>query len=119
MSTVLVVDDEQAIGEILATALVDAGYDAQAVSSGEAALQYVDRHPVDLILSDVMMPCFSGYDLLARLRERANGPPVILMSAGVQPERNRGHIGFLKKPFELDDLYQVVERSLETSSVHG
>lgn len=112
MSTVLVVDDDPAISEILATALVDAGYEASAVSSGEAALRFFEDQPVDLVVTDIMMPVVSGYQLLERVRARDDGPPVILMSAGARPARTLGHAAFLAKPFDLEQLLAAIDRAL-------
>jgi CheY-like chemotaxis protein len=61
----------------------------------------------DLILTDVMMPRLDGLSLVARLHERGDRIPVILMSAAVTP-RNPG-IAFIAKPFDIDDMLRVID----------
>src|SRR5215204_7581991 len=75
--TILVVDDDRPIAEVLADLLCDEGYDVRTAYDGQAALREIERQPVDLILSDVSMPKLDGPSLVRRLRERGDSTPVI------------------------------------------
>ena len=60
--TVLVIDDEDVMREILETVLVGAGYRVKLAASGEAGLAIVHREPIDVAIVDVMLPDLSGID---------------------------------------------------------
>ena len=116
MTRILVVDDEQAICEMLQELLTDEGYAVTTVSNGREALARVgDEHP-DLVLTDVMMPIMDGAQLCRALAAdpQAAAIPVVLMSAaGERNIRTRcNYAAFVDKPFNLLDLLDTVERVL-------
>src|SRR5919204_366917 len=78
--TILIVDDEPGVRNALTGVLHDEGYTVEAVSSGEACLDWVTRGPVDLIVLDVWLPGMDGLATLARLRERQIDAQVVLIS---------------------------------------
>ncbi len=81
---VLVVEDEPQVRALAARALADRGYQVLTAGDGEAALALLAREPpVDLVLTDVVMPHMGGVDLAARLRERDPAPAVLFMSGYV------------------------------------
>src|SRR5215210_8144007 len=96
MPTVLVVEDEPVIRELMAILLEEEGYTVRQACDGLEALETVDQHPVDLVLSDVKMPRLDGASLAHRLRAQANPLPVILMSA-VYAEVDLPGVLFLRK----------------------
>jgi DNA-binding response OmpR family regulator len=114
--SLLLAEDEDAFRTLLANVLVTDGYDVHAVADGRAALQYLDRHPVDAIVTDICMPDFDGYELLTELRERGAGAPVLVMSGGVGSQidcfltmaRQLGATATLAKPFPLEKLLAAV-----------
>lgn len=116
MPSVLIVDDDPTIAHALAIALASEGYIAVAAHNGQEALQIVERQPFDLILSDVMMPRVNGHQLVAALRERGNSVPVVLMSAAAKSELTADGVPFMQKPFDLDDVIQLVEQTIGESS---
>src|SRR5688500_3133411 len=81
--TILVVDDEPQIVDLLTSALEDEGYQVACAYDGEQAWNLVHQQPPDLIISDVSMPRLDGLDLVRRLRRcwQLARTPVILMSA--------------------------------------
>ena len=109
--TVLVVDDERQIVQLVADLLTDEGYDVRCAYDGVMALEAVDRSPPDLVLTDVKMPRLDGVALARRLRERGCRVPVVLMSA-VYADAKLSGVPFVPKPFDLDHLLAVVGRAL-------
>jgi two-component system response regulator VicR len=113
--SILVVDDDRPIAEVLADILCDEGYDVRTAYDGQAALREIERQPVDLILSDVSMPRLGGPALVRRLREQGESTPVILMSAVYQDIDIPG-VEFIPKPFDIAHLAALVARVVEQSS---
>lgn len=113
--SILVVDDEPYIVDLLVIALQDEGYHVASASDGEQAWRLVHQQQPDLIISDISMPRLSGIDLLNRLRERRQSAriPVILMSA-VRRSVDRPGAVFVPKPFDLGGLLDLVETKLGT-----
>ena len=102
--TVLIVDDERLIVEVLAGLLEDEGYAVRRAYDGQAALRQVEAEPPDLVLSDVAMPGLNGVELARRLSAR--GIPVALMSAAGADPGIPG-VAFVPKPFDLDRILNV------------
>lgn len=111
MSSILVVEDDSAIRTALVAALEDEGYDTEASANGRTALRHLEEGDIDLMLVDIRMPFMSGPEIVEALRSQGSDVPVILMSA--QPARRlpRG-VRFLQKPFDLDDLFAVIDDTL-------
>jgi CheY-like chemotaxis protein len=121
MQTVLVVDDEFGIGEVLEAILTDEGYRVVTAMNGRNAMERLAGNRVDLVLSDLMMPVMDGAGLLAALRadSRYANIPFILMCS--LPEKNiedriQGYTAFLQKPFTVDQVIEIVRAvcSVET-----
>ena len=109
--TVLVVDDERYIVDLLSDLLEAEGYDVRRAYDGLAALEEVERAAPDLVITDVMMPRLDGLTLIRHLRQRNTDLPIVLMSAAVadpaQPD-----VRFVAKPFDIDNMLAVVDRAL-------
>ena len=108
---VLLADDNADIREYVGRLLEGAGYAVEAVSDGAAALAAARRNPPDLILTDVMMPGRSGFDLLAEVRREPSlrETPVVLLSARAGEEARldglrQGADEYLVKPFSAREL---------------
>ncbi len=110
MATILVVDDEAPVVDLLTDMLEDEGYTVISAYNGRIALEIVERQSPDLVISDVMMPFVDGIQLCIRLRKEhdAHSLPIILMSAALPPDLSTcGANAFLGKPFDInrfDDL---------------
>jgi CheY-like chemotaxis protein len=107
--SVLVVDDDDAIREVIAEVLRDEGYDVSSAGNGEQALRELRKSPhPDLVLLDLMMPVMSGWELLELLQSNADlsGIPVVVVSAMTAP----GVCEHLTKPIDLDRLLATVDR---------
>jgi len=114
---VLVVDDEEALGRVLARRLRQDGHTVVQVHRGAAALTTLDETDVDVVVSDIMMPDMDGVELLRRVHERAAGLPMILMTGAPQLDSalkaiEYGAFAYLLKPFELSKLSALVTRAI-------
>jgi len=112
--TILVVDDDPTVLHTLACALEDEGYATHRSADASAALEIVARHPVDLVLTDVVLPGFDGVSLVHELRERAHHMPVIIVS-GIVDGVELPETPFVSKPFDLSHLLSLVDRMLRTA----
>ena len=116
---IFVVDDEEAIREIVSSMLTSAGYACTQAGSGLQALDVLNAGgQFDLLLSDLMMPELDGLGLLERVKERYPDMPVIMVTAvhdisvALGAIRN-GAYDYLLKPFEREQLLATVRRALE------
>jgi CheY-like chemotaxis protein len=112
MKKILVVDDEYDLLETICATLEMGGYHPVAAPNARVALEQLDAASPELVLTDVMMPYMSGYDLVDAIRGRPAGKelPVIIMSA-IDPQLhpNGRWNAVLAKPFTLDTLLETVE----------
>lgn len=116
-STILVVDDEASSLTTLSDFLEQEGYSILPARSGAQALELLERHEPDLIITDLRMREIDGMRVLARAQEKAKDTPVIVMTAFTTMETaieaiSRGAYDYLSKPFKLDHLRMVVARAL-------
>jgi putative nucleotidyltransferase with HDIG domain len=115
---ILVVDDEEAIREVVATLLEAQGYSCTVVQNGKLALQKFLGDSHDLVLSDIVMPEMDGLKLLEKVRAHNQDVPVIMVTAmhdistALEAIRH-GAYDYILKPFEKDQLYVSVRRALE------
>ena len=114
--TILVVDDEPVIRELVALLLEEEGYTVRQACDGVEALREVDEDGIDLVLSDVKMPHLDGISLAHRLGSRERSVPVVLMSA-VGPKGTPLQVPFLRKPFTADHLLDVLAAVLVDTGV--
>jgi two-component system NtrC family sensor kinase len=113
--TVLVVDDEEPVGALLARLLHDLGHQSRVVTSGEAALKALAKEQFDLILSDVKMPGMSGFDLYRVLQQRYPelAQRLVFITGDTLSPVTRTTIAqlgtpYLAKPFAIDRLEALV-----------
>ena len=116
---VLVVDDEPNIVLSLRFLMEREGFEVEVAPSGEAALQALGRSPVDLVLLDVMMPEFDGFEVCERIRRNpawAATRIVMLTAKGRTVERDKGlGLGadaYVTKPFSTRELVARVKQML-------
>src|SRR2546423_9056880 len=116
LENILVVDDEEAIREVVSTMLESKGYRCTAVSNGRAAQDHVKRTTPDLVLSDMIMPEMDVIKLLQWLRQYDPAVPLIMVTAihdistALEAIR-RGAYDYILKPFEKDQLFLGVGRA--------
>jgi two-component system response regulator MprA len=111
---VLVVDDEPAIRETVATLLEEEGYQVRRARDGVEALSTLAGDRIDLILADINMPRLDGATLVRKLRGRGNRIPVVLMSA-IYADVDLPDVRFVPKPFAIDRLLGAVTSALATN----
>ena len=108
--TVLIVDDEPSIVDLLCEFLEDSGYHALLARNGRTALAIARREHPALVLTDRNMPGIDGVDLLRRLRSSptTSNIPVVIMSSTRPTSEGTDRVPFLAKPFDLDDMLATV-----------
>ena len=124
MATVLVVDDEFGIVDVIETILTDEGYRVLTACNGKQGLVRLSEERPDVILLDYMMPILSGAEML---RAMATDPayqriPVIMISSlreDVIAERCKGYAAFLHKPFKAAAVLSTVARILGSGAIAG
>ncbi|MEJ2336621.1 MAG: response regulator transcription factor [Gemmatimonadales bacterium] len=116
---ILVVEDENDIAALVAYHLMREGYRVRTLAAGKQALEQVGRERPDLVLLDLMLPVFSGFEVLAELRgqpETADLPVVILTARDDEADRIRGlELGaddYITKPFSPKELLLRVQAVL-------
>jgi CheY-like chemotaxis protein len=112
MKKILVVDDEFDLLQTICATLELGGYEPLPAGNGREALKLLANTTPDLVLTDVMMPYMSGYDLVAAIRKLPQGGdvPTVLMSAidpTLHPQGSWDSV--LPKPFTLDGLLAAVQ----------
>jgi len=112
--TVLVVDDERLIRDLLAELLLEAGYDVANAENGRVALTVLESRPVDVILLDLMMPVMDGFAFRARQLEHPQLAliPVIVLSASFNVAAQLDLISpasYVSKPFDVAVVLRAVE----------
>lgn len=109
-ATILVVDDEPSIAELLCELLESSGYRPLRANNARTALAIARRERPALVLTDRNMPEIDGIEFLRRLRASpvTNNIPVVLMSSTRPDLEAFGNVPFLAKPFDLDDVLVAV-----------
>lgn len=120
MQTVLVVDDEFGVAEVLQSILEDEGYRVVTAINGKQALTRLAEHTPDVILLDYMMPIMDGTQTLAAIRKDAafKTIPVIMMSSleeAAVRETCTDYDTFLRKPFRAMVVVRLVAQLLAQS----
>jgi CheY-like chemotaxis protein len=114
VATILIVDDEEFIVDLLATLLEDEGYRVLRAFNGVEALRHLEAERPALLLTDNMMPRMSGLELVRHLHANPHlAVPVIMMSAVLLTPP--WPIVFVRKPFDLDRLLATIQAQLATA----
>ena len=117
MTTILVVDDEFGVGEVLHTILTDEGYRVLTAINGKQGLERLEETAPDVVLLDYMMPLLDGPGMLRAMAKDPNqrSIPVIMMSSldeATVAKNCDGHVGFLRKPFRIRHVVDSVARAV-------
>ena len=115
-STILVVEDDPQLREVITEVLSDEGYHVYEAIDGQRALERIESIVPDLILSDIRMPRLTGLELAERLKQRRDPIPIVLMSTSSNAPSGGGFT-FLAKPFAIDELVALVARVLKMNAL--
>ena len=116
-ATILVCDDDSAIRTVLNQALGRAGYDVRTTGTAAGLWRMVSAGEGSLVITDVVLPDESGFDLIPRIKRMRPDLPILVMSAQntlltAITAAERGAFEYLPKPFDLKELTSVVARAL-------
>ena len=120
MATILVVEDDDACRETLATMLEREGHDPIIPDTPAEALSMIADDPPDLVITDILMPDLDGIELITQAKKKQPGLRCIAISGGgkapkellLRAAKQLGAIESLQKPFERAELIKTVNRSL-------
>jgi DNA-binding response OmpR family regulator len=122
--SVLVVDDAPQICKALSDVLTTSGYEVRTAPSGERALQIMDSTEFDLIITDLKMSGMSGMDLIEAVKQRAPNMSIVILSGfgdmdDVIKAMRAGIADYLKKPFSIDEVLEVVKREVRKTQARA
>ena len=124
---VLVVDDEEMVNELLVAALQFHGFSVCSAANGTDAMRTVEKQRPDLVVLDVNLPDFDGFEVCRRMRAYGHNVPVIFLTArnetaSMQAGFEQGGDDYLTKPFRVDELVMriraVLRRTGKTETNH-
>ncbi|MEW6184198.1 MAG: response regulator [Thermodesulfobacteriota bacterium] len=120
---VLIIDDSQTMRKVIIKALSLSGFelgDCREAGNGQEALEVLEAHWIDLILTDLNMPVMNGWELVRRLKDHPTyaGIPVVLITTEGSETRLKelfdlGVRDYIKKPFHPETLRDVLTRIME------
>ncbi len=121
---VLIVDDEPNLRKILSAQLSRDGYDVLTADDGEQGLAQLKEHHIDLVITDLKMPKLDGMTLLRRALVEEPDLPIILITAHGTIDTavealKAGAFDFVTKPFDKDEVRQIVSKALKTRELRG
>src|SRR5687767_3693345 len=121
---VLIVDDEPNLRKILAAQLSRDGYDVLLAEDGEQGLALLKEHHIDLVITDLKMPKVDGMTLLREaIKEQPELPIVMITAHGTVDTAvealKLGAFDYLTKPFDKDEVRQIVAKALKTRELRG
>jgi DNA-binding response OmpR family regulator len=115
--TILVVDDDYELSDGLRTMLERQGFRVLQARDGQQGKQMIYQHQPDLVILDMMMPRMGGYPVLEHFRDKAEAPPIIMITAN-EGSRHKayaeylGVVEYLRKPFAMEKLMEAVHKGL-------
>ena len=113
---IMVVDDQQAILELLKSTLESEGYDVGVADNGKSALDLLEEHTPDLVILDIMMPGLDGFQVLDLIRQRSNVPVIMLTAnreaATLRDTLTLGADDYVRKPFHRGELLARIRAKL-------
>ncbi len=116
-SSILVVDDEDALRTVLGGELASEGYEVRTAADGDEAISELDKSPFDLVLLDIKMPRLNGFEVLKFIKEKHEKTKVVMLTGFADlknaiESKKLGADDFVSKPYDLVDLLTTIERVL-------
>jgi len=126
-SSIMVIDDEQAILRLLKRTLEPEGYDVVTANGGVSAFLLMEERRPDLVILDIMMPGLDGFRVLELIRQRSNVPVIMLTARGevttVRDALGLGADDYVRKPFHTRELLARIRAKLRRTgpevAMHG
>jgi two-component system, NtrC family, response regulator AtoC len=123
MNKILIVDDELNMRVVLSAMLKKEGYDVSAAANGLEALKILRQEDVDVVVTDLKMPQLDGMGLLERVVDQYAATPVIIITAHgtvatAVDALKKGAFDYITKPFEQDDLKNVISKAIKTRNLN-
>jgi CheY-like chemotaxis protein len=113
---ILLVDDNTVVRDMLVDLVASLGYKVDSAGGGEQALELFDRGQYAIVLTDLLMPGMSGWDVLAALRQRDAHLPVVIVTGSPvvgDPRASQPGVAVLKKPVDVAALDAMIKRMLQ------
>ena len=117
-ASVLVIDDEEVMRDILGTLLEREGYSVRLASGGQEGLELAKSLPFDAVIVDVMMPGIDGMQVLDEIKKHDDDLPVLMVTAYASMESaiaamKKGAFDYITKPFKNDEVLVVLRNAVE------
>lgn len=119
MATILTVDDTASMRQMVSYTLSDAGYEVEQAADGQEALDFCNKQKFDLVIADINMPVMDGITLVKKLRGTKDYKftPILMLTTESQEDKRQegktaGATGWIVKPFNPDQLVNVVKNVL-------
>jgi CheY-like chemotaxis protein len=110
MYSVLVIDDEELVVELIGKALTKFGYNVETAKGGQEGLRIFEKRLFDLVITDIRMPDVDGFGVARHIRNSERPyTPIIGISATSYFEDEKAFDSFLSKPFDIQSLLQIVK----------
>jgi CheY-like chemotaxis protein len=131
MAKIIVIDDEEDVRDVLKQVLQRAGYDVSVASGGKEGIELLQKEGADLVITDVIMPGIDGVTTVKKIREKFRNTRILVISGGgnvaprsYEPDaisttaflssaKNAGADGTLTKPFDRQELIDVIKELLD------
>lgn len=116
-SSILVVDDEDALRTVLSSELVNEGYEVSTAADGDEAVGELGKAEFDLVLLDIKMPRMNGFEVLKHIKQNHEQTKVVMLTGFADlknaiESKKLGADDFVSKPYDLVDLLTTIERVL-------
>ncbi len=116
--SILLIDDDDSLRRIMEFSMTEAGYTVLAAASGEEGLRMFEEQAFDAVVTDITMPGMSGLDVLAKVRKRDPGFPVIVITAygtieSAVSAMKQGAFDYITKPFNRDELLLTLGKAFK------
>ncbi len=122
MSTILIIDDEQNIRNIVKMLLVKEGYEVYDTDSGEKAIDFFDKYDIDVAVTDLNLPGINGIETMQMIKNKGTTSQFVFItahgtfSAAVEAMKS-GAYNFISKPFDNDELISVVHGAIQVKKL--
>jgi DNA-binding NtrC family response regulator len=127
MKSILVIDDDPLVVSLMQRMLQADNWDIRIAQNGRDAIEQIDLHIPDLIITDIVMPDMEGLEIIAGLKKSHPQIRIIAVSGSGRGQavdylayaEKLGAFATLTKPFRREELLQLVRRALDTSEADG